>query len=52
MLGTDRVAVIAALNIAHQLRELEAEHQQMKRDLDKMHSAIDEALEQNLQLEL
>ena len=52
VLGTDRVAVIAALNIAHQLRELEAENLQMKRDLNKMNAAIDEALEQDLQLEL
>lgn len=52
VLGTDRVAVIAALNIAHQLRELEAENLQMKRDLNKMNAAIDAALEQDLQLEL
>ncbi len=52
VLGTDRVAVIAALNIAHQLRELEAENRQMKHDLNKMNATIDEALEQDLQLEL
>ncbi|MCD8521704.1 MAG: cell division protein ZapA [Saccharospirillaceae bacterium] len=52
VLGTDRVAVIAALNIAHQLRELEAENLQIKRDLNKMNAAIDAALEQDLQLEL
>lgn len=52
VLGTDRIAVIAALNIAHQLREVESQQQDLGQDIRKLHSLIDEALDQDLQLEL
>jgi len=52
VLGTDRVAVIAALNIAHQLRELEGDQQDLRREVQKMNTLLDNALEQDLQLEL
>lgn len=52
VLGTDRVAVIAALNITHQLLELQQQQTQHGEFIDKLHSQIDEALEKDLQLEL
>lgn len=52
VLGTDRIAVIAALNIAHQLRELEGQQQQQQLELRKLQGLVDEALDQDLQLEL
>ncbi len=52
VLGTDRIAVIAALNIAHQLRELEGRHQDLHKDVKRMHQLLDDALAQDLQLEL
>ncbi|QQD20322.1 cell division protein ZapA [Venatoribacter cucullus] len=52
VLGTDRIAVIAALNIAHQLREQEGQQQDLSKDLARMHQLLDDALAQDLQLEL
>lgn len=52
VLDTDRVAVIAALNIAHQLRALEVQQQESQNDLKRMNQLLDEALARDLQLEL
>ncbi|MFC3681879.1 cell division protein ZapA [Bacterioplanoides pacificum] len=52
VLGTDRIAVIAALNIAHQLLELQQDHQGRYERLDKIHQLIDDALDKESQLEL
>ncbi len=52
VLGTDRIAVIAALNIAHQLRQLEGDQQETVQQLGNLSDLIDEALDQDLQLEL
>ncbi|WP_430460605.1 cell division protein ZapA [Thalassolituus sp. LLYu03] len=52
VLGTDRIAVIAALNIAHQLREVESQQQGLNQDVRQLHAMIDDALDQDLQLEL
>jgi len=52
MLGTDRIAVIAALNIAHQLHELQADQNNISTELSRLDHLVDAALEQDLQLEL
>lgn len=52
VLGTDRVAVIAALNITHQLLQLQHDQSQHNRQLDKINQLLDEALEKDSQLEL
>lgn len=52
VLGTDRIAVIAALNIAHQLRQLEADQQEALHGVSQLTELIDDALEQDMQLEL
>tara|TARA_B100001109_G_scaffold246056_1_gene234353 strand:- start:3409 stop:3723 length:315 start_codon:yes stop_codon:yes gene_type:complete len=52
VLGTDRIAVIAALNITHQLHELQAEQSETSGELARLDSLVEEALEQDLQLEL
>lgn len=52
VLGTDRVAVIAALNITHQLLQLQHDQSQHNQQLDKINQLLDEALEKDSQLEL
>lgn len=52
VLGTDRIAVIAALNIAHQLRQMEADQQDAQHSVRHLSSLIDDALEEDMQLEL
>ncbi|MAK89991.1 MAG: cell division protein ZapA [Oceanospirillaceae bacterium] len=52
VLGTDRIAVIAALNIANQLHELQAEQAETRTSLATIDALVDEALEQDMQLEL
>lgn len=52
VLSTDRIAVIAALNIAHQFRELEGQHSGSTQELLRLHQLLDEALAQDQQLEL
>jgi cell division protein ZapA len=52
VLGTDRVAVIAALNITHQLLQLQHDQSQNNQQLDKINQLLDEALEKDSQLEL
>ena len=52
VLGTDRVAVIAALNITHQLLQLQHDQSQHNQQLDKINQRLDEALEKDSQLEL
>ncbi|MFY9178315.1 MAG: cell division protein ZapA [Venatoribacter sp.] len=52
VLGLDRIAVIAALNITHQLKELERGSGAEQGSLVHMHKLIDEALLQDQQLEL
>jgi len=50
--GLDRIAVIAALNIAHQLQETQGNQQADKQSIEYMHKILDEAIEENQQLEL
>lgn len=50
--GLDRIAVIAALNIAHQLQQAQSNLQEDKQRIDYMHKILDEAIEENQQLEL
>ena len=52
VLGTDRIAVIAALNIAHQLQQLQGKQTQLSLELERIDERLDEALMQDLQLEL
>lgn len=52
ILSTDSMAVLAALNIAHQLRELEAKYQALQQDANKLNALLDEAIAQEQQLEL
>jgi len=52
VLGTDRVAVIAALNITHQLLQLQHDQSQHNQQLDKINQLLDEVLEKDSQLEL
>lgn len=49
--GLDRVAVIAALNIAHQLLELQGNLQSDAQSVQHIHRLLDEAIEDNQQLE-
>lgn len=51
-LSADRIAVIAALNITHQLLEVQQQQSQHSDCVDKIHNQIDEALAKDLQLEL
>ena len=51
-LGTDRIAVIAALNITHQLLQLQNQQTQLAEDIDGIDKRIDEALLMDVQLEL
>lgn len=52
ILPLDRIAVIAALNMAHQLREVENQSGRSEKDLRYLHRILDEALAQDRQLEL
>ena len=52
VLGTDLIAVIAALNIAHQLLSAEGEHSGAGKDISRLCDRIDQVLSQESQLEL
>jgi cell division protein ZapA len=52
VLGTDRIAVIAALNIAHQLQQLENKQTALAEEVERIDERLDEALMQDMQLEL
>lgn len=52
VLGTDRIAVIAALNMAHELLEMQQQQGSQNDRLNKIHQMIDEALDKDSQLEL
>ena len=52
VLGTDRIAVIAALNITHELLEIQQQQGNHTERLNKIHQMIDEALDKDSQLEL
>lgn len=52
VLGTDRIAVIAALNIAHQLQETRRELHRTAEDIHKLDQRIDDILMRDMQLEL
>lgn len=51
-LDTDRIAVIAALNMAHQLQELENTQQYGVNEMRYLHTLLDEAIAQDQQMEL
>jgi cell division protein ZapA len=50
--GMDRIAVIAALNISHQLLEVQEELKSQQDTLAKLNSQLDDALNISLQREL
>lgn len=52
LLSADRIAVIAALNIAHQLQEVESNRSYGEHELRHLHQLLDGALAQDQQLEL
>ncbi|WP_419812246.1 cell division protein ZapA [Bacterioplanoides sp.] len=52
VLGTDRIAVIAALNITHDLLQLQQQQGNSSERLNKIHQMIDDALDKDSQLEL
>lgn len=52
VLSADRIAVIAALNLTHQLLSLENVQKTENSQLKQLESAIDRALDKDLQLEL
>lgn len=52
VLGTDRIAVIAALNLAHELQQLQGKQTQLNLELERIDERLDEALMQEPQLEL
>ena len=52
VLSADRIAVIAALNITHQLREARAGRVQTDTDLSRLNKRLDDLLEEDSQLEL
>lgn len=52
VLSTDRIAVIAALNMAHQLQELEGNKEYGQHELRHIHQLLDDAIAQDQQLEL
>ena len=52
VVGTDRIAVIAALNITHQLLVNGRQGQKFENNLEQIHARLDEALAQDQQLEL
>ena len=51
-LAADRIAVIAALNIAHELQQLQGKQTQLNLELERIDERLDEALMQDPQLEL
>ena len=51
-LATDKIAVIAALNIAHQLQQVQDQQNKIAEELERIDERIDEALMQDSQLEL
>ena len=50
--GLDRIAVIAALNIANQLQEAKSSVIEDAKVVSHMHELLDDAIEENQQLEL
>ncbi len=52
VLGTDRIAVIAALNIAHQLQQLQRQQALVSEEIGRMDERLEEALMADVQLEL
>lgn len=52
VLGNDRIAVIAALNITHQLREAEASKAKVSEHIERLNQRIDDILDKDSQLEL
>ena len=52
VLGTDRIAVIAALNIAHQLQQLQRQQALVSEEIGRMDERLEEALMADIQLEL
>jgi len=52
VLSTDRIAVIAALNITHQLQQLQGKQTQLSLELERIDERLDEALMLEPQLEL
>ncbi len=52
VLGPDRIAVIAALNMANELIELRQQDQQTQSTLSQLSEDIDQLLDQDQQLEL
>jgi cell division protein ZapA len=51
-LATDRIAVIAALNIAHQLQQLQNKQDQLAEEIGRIDERLEEALMLDVQLEL
>jgi cell division protein ZapA len=51
-LATDRIAVIAALNIAHQLQQLQNKQSLLAEEIDRIDERLEEALMLDVQLEL
>lgn len=52
VLGADRIAVIAALNIAHQLQQLQSQQAKVSEQIDRINERLDEAFLQDSQLDL
>jgi cell division protein ZapA len=52
VLGTDRIAVIAALNIAHQLQQLQRQQALVLEEIGRIDERLEEALMADVQLEL
>lgn len=52
VISTDRLAIIAALNITHQLLSGERDASEHKMTLKLLHARLDDALAQDIQLEL
>nr|WP_281423888.1 cell division protein ZapA [Oceanobacter mangrovi] len=50
--GIDRIAVIAALNIAHQLLELQSDLQKQEQVVSQLNQLIEQALNETMQREL
>lgn len=52
VVGVDRIAVIAALNISHQLLELQQQQHKQHKELEHINHRLDEAIALDLQREL
>ncbi|WP_036533726.1 cell division protein ZapA [Oceanobacter kriegii] len=50
--GIDRIAVIAALNIAHQLLEIQTEQHEQEQLISEINQALEDALNESSQREL